>query len=464
MKILHVVLGLLIITLSFSSCKTKKKDKENCCEKATPAMVSVANFPEWSNDAVIYEVNLRQYTPEGTLAAFEKHLPRLQELGVEILWLMPIHPVSVKNRKGSLGSYYAVQDYKKINPDYGTFEEFKAFVDKCHSMGFKVILDWVANHTGWDNVWITEHPEWYTTDSVGRIIAPIADWSDVADLNYNNAEMRAAMIDALEYWVREAGIDGYRCDVAGMVPIEFWEQARAALDKIKPVYMLAEDQDTEELMQKAFNSNYGWSFHSVMNKIAKGEAGIDAVKNYFAYIDSTYPEGSYPMQFTSNHDENSWNGTEYERMGDAAKTFAALTFVVPGMPLIYSGQETGNNKRLSFFDKDQIEWGNEEIQNFYEKLIDIKQSNKALWNGNAGAFAHFLHTGQENSMIVIDRTVEGNRVVAIFNLSAQPVSNSVDCPRITGTYKNAMTGEEITCAQGQTFNLKGWEYMILIEK
>lgn len=464
MKNVISLIGIIILSLFVVSCNKTKKEKEDCCPKAVAEVVSVTNYPEWSQDAVIYEVNLRQFTPEGTIAAFEKHLPRLKELGVEILWFMPIHPISEKNRKGSLGSYYAVQDYKKVNPEFGTMEDFKAMVAKCHSMGFRVILDWVANHTGWDNVWMTQNPEWYTVDSAKTIIAPVPDWSDVADLNYDNKDMRAAMIDALSFWVKEADIDGYRCDVAGMVPVDFWEEARATLDKIKPVYMLAEDQDTEELLVKAFNSNYGWSFHSVMNKIAKGEGGIELVKSYFSYIDSVYPEGSYPMQFTSNHDENSWNGTEYERMGDAAKTFAALSFMVPGMPLIYTGQETANTKRLKFFDKDQVEWGNEEMQDFYEKLIDIKQANKALWNGNAGAPAHFLHTTEENSMLVIDRAVEGNQVISIFNLSDKPVTNSVGCPRIAGSYTNAITGEELICKQGETFSLKPWEYIILVAK
>jgi glycosidase len=242
---------------------------------------SEAFLPEWSHDAVIYEVNVRQYTPEGTFDAFSKHLPRLQELGVKVLWFMPIHPISVKNRKGSLGSYYAVQDYKKVNPEFGTFDDFKKLVEQAHDMGFKVILDWVANHTGWDGTWISNHPEWYNRDSLGQIIPPVADWSDVADLNYNMSEMRAAMIDALKFWVAEANIDGYRCDVAGMVPVDFWEEARAELDKIKPVFMLAEDESESELLVNAFNANYGWELHHIMNMGAKGEAGVPEVKAYF---------------------------------------------------------------------------------------------------------------------------------------------------------------------------------------
>jgi glycosidase len=457
---------LLLIALSIIACKpsVKKEEGKDCCKKPAALLKSEVKYPDWSADATIYEVNIRQYTPEGTFAAFEKQLPRLKELGVRILWIMPINPISEKNRKGSLGSYYSVKDYKGINPEFGKMEDFKKLVSKAHDFGFKVIVDWVANHTGWDNVWMKNHHDWYTTDSTGKIISPVPDWSDAADLNYNNKDMRAAMIDAMEYWVKEADIDGYRCDVAGMVPVDFWNEARADLDKIKPVYMLAEDEGEKGLLVKAFNMNYGWEFHHIMNQVAQGKMGANAVMNYFAKIDSTYPAGSYPMQFTSNHDENSWNGTEYERMGDAAKTMAVLTFTVPGMPLIYTGQEAGNTKRLKFFDKDQVDWSNLSMQDFYSKLIKIKQANKALWTGSAGGPAHFLHTGQDNSMLVIDRTVEGNRVVSIFNLSAQPVTNTIECPRIEGSYQNAITGEKVTYKKGEPFNLKPWEYLIMIEK
>ena len=325
-----------------------------------------------------------------------------------------------------------------------------------------MIVDWVANHTGWDNVWITQHPDWYTKGKDGKIISPVPDWTDVADLNYDNKDMRTAMIDALQYWVKEANIDGFRCDVAGMIPVDFWNDARASLDKIKPVFMLAEDEGEKALLVKAFNMNYSWEFHHIMNQVAQGKESVKEVKAYFEKSDSTYPEGSYAMQFTSNHDENSWNGTEYERMGDAAKTMAALTFVVPGMPLIYTGQEAGNTKRLKFFDKDQVNWSNLEMQKFYEKLIGIKKANKALWNGTAGAPVHFLHTGQENSLLAIDRTIEGNKVIAIFNLSKEPVTNTIECPRISGKYINALTGEKVSYEKGQSFILKGWEYLILI--
>ncbi|MBN1926810.1 MAG: alpha-glucosidase C-terminal domain-containing protein [Prolixibacteraceae bacterium] len=453
-----VIFIVILTSMAMASCKSKKVEED---KRANPA--SEAFFPEWSHDAVIYEVNIRQYTPEGTFKAFQQHLPRLKELGVEILWFMPIHPISEKNRKGTLGSYYAVQDYKKVNPEFGTLDDFKMLVDVCHKLGFKVLLDWVANHTGWDNVWIAEHPEWYTTDSTDAIVSPVADWSDVADLNYDKHDMRAAMIDALKYWVNEADIDGYRCDVAGMVPVGFWEDARAALDSIKPVYMLAEDEGVKELLKKAFNMNYGWHFHHIINQIAKGEAGVKEVKDYFALVDSTYPAGSYPMQFTSNHDENSWNGTVFERLGNAAETMAALTFTIPGMPLIYTGQEAGNTKRLEFFEKDEVDWSNLEMQEFYSGLINLKQENSALWNGESGAPILFLSTSDESNLLAFSRAKDNSKVLAFFNLSENPVHDTIDCTPAPGIYSDAFSGKEVKIEGQYPVSLEGWGYTILVE-
>lgn len=274
-----------------------------------------------------------------------------EDLGVDILWFMPIHPIGELNRKGSLGSYYSVRDYKAVNPEFGTMEDFKNLVNKAHELGFKVILDWVANHTSFDHQWATDHPEWYTRDEKGNIVSPF-DWTDVADLKYdNNPALWDAMIDALKFWVVEANIDGYRCDVAGMVPVAFWEKARTELDAVKPVFMLAEDEGQRDLMKKAFDANYGWEFHHIMNNIAKGEKNAADVWAYFAKEDTLFAPTSFRMMMTSNHDENSWNGTEFERMGDGAKAFAVMAYTIPGFPMMYNGQEVALNKRLLFFEK-----------------------------------------------------------------------------------------------------------------
>lgn len=462
MKILTHYLVLFLAVAMLSSCNTTTQKHE---AEETWQIVSKTIYPDWSQDATIYEVNIRQYTPEGTFAAFEKHLPRLQKLGVKILWIMPVHPISKVNRKGTLGSYYSVADYKGINPEFGTMDDFKNLVNNAHNMGFKVVIDWVANHTGWDNPWIYDHPEWFTHDSLGNIIPPDPDWSDIADLNFDVPEMRAALIDALKFWIKETDIDGYRCDVAWGIPTEFWNDARAALDSIKPIWMLAEDEDHKDFLISAYNCNYSWSLHHKLNDIAQGKESVQAIRDYFAAADTTYPVGSYIMEFTSNHDENSWNGTVYERMGDGAKTMGALTFMLPGMPLIYSGQEAGLNKRLAFFEKDEIDWSNLEMQAFYEKLVKLKKDNKALWNGSAGATsAHFFHMAQKNNLIAFGREVEANKVVGIFNLSPDTLTNAVTCTMMDGKYTNALTGEDFEYKQNQEFTLNPWDYMLFIQK
>ncbi|NCO56430.1 MAG: alpha-amylase, partial [Bacteroidetes bacterium] len=339
--------------------------------------------PEWSKNLTIYEVNLRQYSLSGSFKDFEKHLPRLQELGVGILWFMPIQPIGVINRKGTLGSYYSVNDYLSVNPEFGTIEDFKSMVKKIHELGMYVIIDWVANHTSWDNTLITGHPEFFTKDSLGKIISPVKDWTDVADLNYDNKGLRRYMIDAMKFWLKETDIDGFRCDVAGMVPTDFWEEVHPALDSVKKVFMLAECEDPK-LHNIAFDMTYTWDFHNLITNIAKGNKNASSLVPLFKKEKNDYTKDAYRMYFTSNHDENSWNGTAYEKFGKGVKTFTVLSFIVPGMPLIYSGQEAGLNKRLKFFDKDTIEWKKDDFFNLYETLIALKKRNKALWNGAYG--------------------------------------------------------------------------------
>lgn len=327
--------------------------------------------PEWAFNKTIYEVNLRQFSEEGNFDGFRKHLPRLKELGVGILWFMPIHPIGELNRKGSLGSYYSVKDYLDVNPEFGTIDDFKELVKEIHSLGMYVIIDWVANHTAWDHQWTKTHPEFYNKDDKGNFIPPVDDWSDVIDLNYENKALWSEMINALKFWVTECDIDGYRCDVAGMVPIEFWIEAREQLDKIKPVFMLAE-WDTPE-MHFAFDMTYDWNMHKTMNEVAKGKKSADEIIHHIQKDLENYPSYAFRMQFTDNHDENSWNGTVFERLGDAAECFAVLTFLIPDMPLIYSGQEAGLNKRLSFFEKDPIDWKEHKFFALYKSLIELKK-------------------------------------------------------------------------------------------
>ncbi len=415
---------------------------------------------EWSKNATIYEVNIRQYTPEGTFNAFAAHLPRLKNMGVDILWLMPIHPVGVKNRKGSLGSYYAVRDYKGVNPEFGTPEDFRNLVKQAHAMGMKVILDWVANHSSPDNVWLDQcRQHWYTLDSAGYVQPTLGtDWWDVADLNYNNPEMRAEMIESLKYWVKEFDVDGYRCDVADFVPTDFWNDVRKALDTIKPVFMLAEAENPEH-HHKAFDMSYAWEFHHIMNQIAKGEKQLSAIHEYFEK--NRFKPSDYRMQFTSNHDENSWNGTETERFGKSRFLYAVLAATIEGMPLVYSGQESDFNRRLHFFDKDQIDWGKFPLNDFYTKLLFLNKTNQALWNGSFGGQVRFDSAADNSNVLVYVREKNGQKVVVVLNFSDKPQKYVIAKDFTAGTYKSLFEKDKkVNLKKSQTLNLKPLEYKV----
>lgn len=377
--------------------------------------------PAWSKNATIYEVNVRQYSPDSSFAAITKDLPRLKTMGVDILWLMPIHPIGVDHRKGLLGSYYAVADYKAVNPEFGTMDDFKALVARAHGLGMKVILDWVPNHTAWDNPWVKDHPDWYLKDDSGKIF-PVtfgtgADkqmWEDVVGLDYKNPALRAAMIDAMAFWIKTADIDGFRQDVASNVPTGFWNDARTQLDKIKPIFLLAE-ADKPELHQDAFDMTYDWDFYHLMVKAAK-TADADALRAFFAHPPKTFPAGSYRMTFTSDHDENSWAGSDPELYGKAFKPFAVLAATVPGMALVYSGQEAVLDKRLKFFEKDPIAWKTYELTDFYRGLLTLKHDNPALWNGAAGGTMDVLETNNPH-VFAFKRVKDGHSVTVTVNLS-----------------------------------------------
>jgi glycosidase len=373
--------------------------------------------PEWSVNATIYEVNVRQHTPEGTFKALEADLPRIRKMGIDIIWLMPIHPIGELNRKGFLGSYYSIKDYRGVNPEFGSFSDFKSLVKVAHELGMKVILDWVGNHTAWDHPWISSHPDWYTRDSLGNVVPPVTDWSDVADLNFEKADMRHEMIESMKFWVREADIDGYRCDVAGMVPTDFWESARLSLDSLKRVFMLAEAEQADH-HRLAFDMSYSWEFLHIMNSIALGEMKHDTIPHFLAKQDTVFPPDAFRMKFITNHDENSWNGTEFDRFGDAHQLYATLAFTIGGMPLVYSGQEAGNRKALRFFEKDTIQWGNYEFQDFYSRLLHLFRENPALWNGARGGTFKRLNT-ENPEIFAYTRQKENREVIVLLNFSSE---------------------------------------------
>ncbi len=410
-------------------------------------------------NAVIYEANIRQYSSEGTFNAFAKDIPKLKKLGVKILWIMPIHPIGVEKRKEGLGSYYSVKDYKGVNAEFGNLQDFKNLVKKAHDNGIYVIIDWVANHTAWDHPWVKQHPEYYATDKDGKMISPF-DWTDVVKLNYSNPETRKVMISDMSYWLKEANIDGFRCDVAMEVPVDFWDDAFVQLEKIKPIFKLMEAEQPN-LMEKSFDMSYGWDFHHIMNDVAQGKKTVKDIDNYMIEHPKKYDKDDFSMLFTSNHDENSWNGTEFERMGAAVETFAALTYLMPGMPLIYNGQEYDFEKRLKFFVKDELTHNKGKMFPIYEKLSALKNSNVALNGAKNPASYKRLTTSNDENILAFEREKDGKKVVFIANLSNQTLQSTIN---LKGDFKDYMSGYKIQFRTDGPIGLKAWQYLILIKQ
>jgi glycosidase len=415
--------------------------------------------PEWSKASTIYEVNLRQYTHSGTIKEFTTHLPRLKQMGIDILWFMPVQPIGLEKRKGTLGSYYSIKDYTAVNPEFGTMEDFKKMVDEVHGLGMHIILDWVANHSSYDNVWIRKKPEWYTHDDKGNIIPPVADWSDVADLNYDQQELREAMINSMKFWIKEANIDGFRCDVAMEVPMDFWQHAIDELQAIKSdIFMLAEAEGSH-FHNDAFDMTYGWNMHHQMNLVAQGKKRPAVLDSIIIAEQKEYPKEAYRMQFTSNHDENSWNGTEFERMGEAAQLFAVYAATIPGMLLIYSGQEVALNKRLQFFDKDEIIWSeNHPYTKFYSTLIKLKHDHPALWNGAYGGSYRQIDDGNE-TVFSFTCEKEKDKIIVLLNMSNTP--QTILLSEEKGKYRNVFADKKLKIKGHYSANLKPWEYIVL---
>jgi glycosidase len=420
--------------------------------------VSTVVHPDWSKNAAIYEANIRQYSQEGTFKKFEEYLPELKKMGVGVIWIMPINPIGKVNRKGNLGSYYSVADYLAVNPEFGTPEDFHHLVNAIHAQGMKVIIDWVANHTAWDHPWATSHPEFYVHDAKGNFVAPVPDWADVIKLDYHNPQLRTEMINALKFWVTDYDIDGFRCDVAAMVPTVFWNEARKQLDQIKPVFMLAEAFEPE-LQEHAFDMTYGWQFKDLWGEIAKGKKNAADLAAYMSSEEAGYNANSYRMLHTSNHDLNSWEGTEFDRLGDAAETFLVLSNTLKGMPLLYEGQEAGNHKALSFFERDPIVWKDHKFRALYTSLFHLKQNNHALWNGLYGGQPQLIHTSDDQHIFAFVRNKDSDEVIGIFNLSDKTRQfNSTD-PALLGKFTDPLTGKSVAAPH----ELKAWEYILLVK-
>jgi glycosidase len=429
------------------------------------AIVKAQSHHDWSYNLGMYEVNVRQYTQEGTFAAFETHLERLQELGVGILWFMPIHPIGTENRLGSLGSYYSVKDYYDVNPEFGTLEEFKALVEKAHDMGFYVIIDWVANHTSWDNQLTVTNPDWYTKDGNGNFISPVGtNWTDVIDLDYSKQGLRDYMIDAMSFWITEVNVDGFRCDAASWVPLDFWQTAIAELKNLNPEILMLAEADGKEFHGAGFDMTFAWGLygfgHGVLTNIVDGSYNANYLASYIRGELKNFSDKDFRLYFTSNHDENSWHGTVFERFGDAAEAFAAITLTINSMPLIYSGQEAGLNKRLQFFDKDQIVWTDHPLNNVYKNLLELKRKNRALWNSTSNRDDMRVLTNNNPDIYAFVREVEENKVFALFNLTDQNQTVLPEGEVFKGSYKNVFTGDTNNFIAGTEINLDPWGYVI----
>lgn len=456
--IVTAVIILLTAFLAVISCGRKEEKHE------LKPFVSEVVHPSWTNDAVLYEVNIRQFTPEGTFNAFASHLPRLKELGVDILWLMPIHPIGVKNRKEKLGSYYSVKDYTAVNPEFGSLSDFKDLLDKAHESGFHVIIDWVPNHSSWDNNLTTEHPEFYVKDSTGSFIPPIGtDWTDVIQFDWSNKGLHDYMIEALSFWVK-LGVDGFRVDHPHKTPPEFWERARTELEMIKPVFMLAENEDQTRFLEKGFDMNYSWELHHLMNQIARKKESVNALTRYYMKELSVFPQNAYRMVFLDNHDENSWNGTINSRLGEAQSPFAVFMFTTRGVPLLYNGQEACLDKSLRFFTRDTIKWDTCRMTSFYRNLITLKKANKALFNGAAGGTMDTIRTGRPRRVFSYYREKDENRVVVFLNLREKEVKIKPETESLAGSYTEYFSGEKITMPFTDSLKIEPWGYRVYIRQ
>jgi len=442
------------------------------CGPAAPAAF-IIRHPAWAAHASIYEVNIRQYTPEGTFRAFEAHLPRLQQTGVGILWLMPVQPIGQLKRKGTLGSQYSVQDYRAVNPEFGTMADLRHLLDEAHKRGMHVILDWVANHTAWDSQLAQQHPDWFTKDDQGQFVPPVADWQDVIDLDYSKPELRRYMTESMVFWVREAGFDGFRCDVAGLVPTDFWNDTRQALEKVKPVFMLAEWDELHDppflkkgefnantgLLEKAFDATYGLRLRYLLDSIGRGQQSTAAIDRYLKVESARYPSTSYLMYFTTSHDINSWDGTEYERLGKNALPQAVLTALLPGIPMVYSGQEAAIKKRLRFFDKDTIPWNGYPLQDFYTKLLQLKKTHSALRNGDSCSEFEALPVSTSPDVYAFRRRQDEAAVVVAVNMGDKPhelTMRGLD----SGTFRELFTGQILRLGETSKMLLTPHSYRV----
>ncbi len=413
--------------------------------------------PKWSYSTNIYEVNVRQYTPEGTFNAFAKHLPRLKDMGVQTLWFMPVLPISEKGRLGILGSYYAANNYEAINPEFGTAEDFKALIKEAHEMGFKILMDFVANHAGNDHAWTHDHPDYFVKREDGEFFHPHG-WSDVVQLNYDVPEVWKSMVEVLKLWVKEYDVDGFRCDMAHLVPLEFWIYAKKKVSKLKDnLFWLGECQVPE--YHKVFDATYSWKWMHASEQFCHNQMNLQSLLTVLYKSVTEFPCNGMRIYFTSNHDENSWNGTEYEKYGDAAKLMAVFSCTWDGIPLIYSGQELPNKKRLKFFEKDAIDWtGKFELHDFYKTLLTLKATNKALRAGDPEVLVQIISHPEDENVFAFLRKYKSSQVFVILNFSDQGLNYEVK--NVKGVFRNLFWNDDIDFELKSQVWLHPWDYLV----
>ncbi len=418
---------------------------------------SARSSPAWVRDGVVYEIFPRNFSARGDFAGVTAQLDRLQQLGVNILWLMPIHPLGKLKSKGTLGSPYAVQDYYGINADYGSAADLHRLVSEAHQRGLKVIIDIVANHTAWDSN-LMAHPGYYTHDASGRIVPPDPDWTDVADLNYDNQELRQYMTGMLVHWLKDFDLDGFRCDYAAGVPTDFWEPARAALTQAKPdIFMLAE-ADAPELLVKAFDVDYAWSFYHALAGVLQEGKSAATISDSWRETAARYPRGALRLRFADNHDQR----RAIARFGEAAALAAnALMFTLDGVPLLYNGMEVGDTTESTapaLFEKLPVFWQAGEVRpqypHFFHDIIALRKAHAALRSGEV----QWLHNSDETRVLSFARRGAGESLVIAINLSAAPFTGVTAAEE--GRYEDITPGRAAAAASLPALSLGAWEYRV----
>jgi glycosidase len=447
------ILVLIVTLISLVNFTFAQQPSDFSKENARPT-------PDWIRDAVIYQIFERQYSQKGDFNSITADLDRLKNLGVDVLWLMPIHPVGKEKSKGTIGSPYAVKDYYAINPDFGTKEDFKRLVSEAHKRGLKVIIDIVANHTAWDSV-MMKNKAFYTQDKNGNIIPPVPDWADVADLNYDNAELRKYMTEMLVSWIRDYDLDGFRCDVAFFVPTDFWENARREVDKIKPNTLWLAEAETPDLLVNAFDLDYSWANHAVLTNVLQGNLPASEIRKNWEKQRNEMPKNSLLMRFSDNHDEK----RAIARFGEKGALAAqALAFTLDGVPLVYNGMEVGDTTESgapALFEKLPIFWQiaerRPEFPKFYKSMIELRKKSVALRRGDLT----WLKNSEENRVLTFTRKSGNEEIFVAINMSNQPFFGSVE---INGNFEDITPNLEKKTVGLPSISLEGFGFRIFRRK